>query len=74
MKPNIGLLIKLGSIIVHAEELLEQEEVKKFFATTPLNMPSQFDRGAMEPLLADPQVREWIEKMSKQGFLPVKRS
>jgi len=73
MKPDIGLLIKLGSIVVHAQEMLEQKEVKHLFASISHLAPSQFDRAAIEVLLGDSRVVEWIEEMTKQAFLPVKR-
>lgn len=60
MKVNLGLLVKLGSLVVHADEF-----------TSPNS--HEFDRTAIRAGLEDPEVKEWIEAMTKQGFLPVKR-
>jgi len=59
-KPNISLLVKLGSIVVHVEELLS---------------PSGhgYDKIALEQLLSDPEVKTWCKEMDKFGMLPVKR-
>lgn len=61
LKPNPQLLIKLGSIAVHVEELLSPDG-------------HEFDKIALDGLLKDPQVKEWIEQMDKMAFLPVKRN
>jgi hypothetical protein len=57
--PPLGLLCKLGSIIVHAEEMMQPDG-------------HDFDRVAMETLLADRDVRKWIDDMG--SLLPLKRS
>lgn len=57
-KVSMGLLVKLGSIAVHADEL---------FSTDGRNV----DKDAMLPLLADPEVQEWIKSMGP--LLPLKR-
>lgn len=59
-KPGLALLVKLASIAVHVEEMLS---------------PSghYFDRGALQGLLDDSEVRIWLAEMGKKGFLPVKR-
>ena len=59
--PSLSLLVKLGSIAVHADELL-----------SPLG--HGYDKIALQSLLTDPEVQEWIAEMSKSGLLPVKRS
>lgn len=58
LKPELTLLMKLGSIAVHAEEMIS---------------PSghNFDRIALQQLLADREVRDWIKSMGV--FMPVKR-
>jgi len=61
LDPGATLLCKLGSIIVHAEELLSADG-------------HPFDRHALETLLADPDVREWRERMDAMALLPVKRN
>lgn len=60
LKPSITLLVKLGSIAVHVEELLS---------------PSghQFARAALQTLLDDQEVIEWRKQMDKMAMLPVKR-
>ena len=60
MQPNIGLLCKLGSIAVHADELLSPDG-------------HQFDRAALNTLLTDPEVKEWLAAMDKAAMLPKKR-
>lgn len=60
LKPSVSLLIKLGSIIVHQEELLSPNA-------------HHFDRSALDTVRTDPEVVQWMEAMSKSAFLPVKR-
>lgn len=59
--PGLDVLVKLGSIAVHAEELL-----------SPTGTVA--DRFALSGVVSDPEVREWLEEMSKMALLPVKRS
>lgn len=59
--PPIGLLCKLGSIVVHVDEATGDR-------------PHEFDWTAIRALLADRDVQAWIEGMTKAGFMPVKRS
>jgi len=61
MKPSPGLLCKLGSIAVHAEELSSPEHAHVF------------DKLALDTLLKDPEVKEWMAQMAKLAMLPVKR-
>ena len=58
LKPDLSLLVKLGSIAVHTEELL-----------SPAG--HHFDKSALETLLSDQEVKEWIREMG--AFMPVKR-
>ena len=60
LKPSVSLLVKLGSIAVHADELLS---------------PSghAFDRVAIQQLLLDPEVSSWLSEMNKEAMLPIKR-
>ena len=60
-KPSVPLLVKLGSIAVHADEF-----------TSPHS--HQFDLTALRQLLDDPEVVEWLATMTKGAFLPVKRN
>jgi hypothetical protein len=57
-KPPLSLLAKLGSIAVHAEEMLSPEG-------------HAFDKTALEQLLKDPEVVAWIKDMG--ALLPRKR-
>lgn len=59
--PPVGLLCKIGSIIVHFDE----------GAGTGGH---DFDWTAARSLLADREVIEWLEGMDAKGLLPKKRS
>jgi len=61
LQPLASLLVKIGSIAVHAQELFG-----------PLG--HHFDRIAMKSLLNDPEVNAWIESMTEMAMLPKKRS
>ncbi len=61
LQPAASLLIKLGSCVVHADELLSPHG-------------HAVDRVAFDGLLADAEVQAWIEQMTKLAFLPVKRN
>lgn len=58
--PDLTTLVKLGSIVVHADE-----------ATGPNGHP--YDVVALRDLLNDPEVMDWIQDMRRLGFMPVKR-
>lgn len=60
-KPSLGLLVKLGSIAVHADEILSPYR-------------EAVDVDAIKTLLDDAEVRKWLAQMSKAAFLPVKRN
>lgn len=55
-----SVFVKLGSIAVHADELLSPGG-------------HAFDNAVLQQLLADPEVRAWVEAQTKKGLLPVKR-
>lgn len=59
-EPDPSLLAKLGSIIRHAEEAIS-------------DTGHRFDVAAVETLLEDPDVAEWMVAMDELGLLPVKR-
>lgn len=61
LQPSPQLLIKIGSALVHAEEFLSPHG-------------HMFDKNAFDSLMKDPDVREWIEAMTKDALLPVKRN
>lgn len=56
----ISVIVKLGSIAVHAEEMLSAKG-------------HEFDISVLESLLNDPEIKEWIGEMNKLALLPVKR-
>lgn len=58
LKPSLATLSKIGSIVVHTQELFGP-------------MGHTFDRIAMKALLADEDVNEWIKQMTV--YLPRKR-
>lgn len=60
MKPNQGLLMKLGSIIVHLEEYIETD--------------IHTDLKAAQSLISDAEVVTWLKEMTAKGLLPMKRS
>ena len=57
LTPDLTTLCKLGSIVVHAEEMLSTGHA--------------FDRAALQSLLIDPEVQRWIKAMGV--YMPVKR-
>lgn len=59
LKPSVGLLSKLGSIIVHYDEFC-----------APGGLP--VDKDQADALLQDPEVVEWMKDMG--ALLPAKRS
>lgn len=61
LKPSASLLVKLGSIAVHAEELLSPNR-------------HVFDRDALKTLYDDPEVVEWRKQMDAMAMLPVMRN
>lgn len=54
-----SLAVKLGSLAVHVDEYLSPSR-------------SRYDLNAMETLIVDPEVSEWLDTF-EPGFLPVKR-
>jgi hypothetical protein len=60
LKPSPTLLIKLGSMVVHYEEMLSRKG-------------HEFDKHALDTLTNDAEVREWFSSMDKMAFLPRKR-
>lgn len=60
LKPTLSLLIKLGSIAVHTDELLSAKG-------------HAVDKEAINTLLENQEVIHWIAEMDKLAMLPVKR-
>lgn len=60
LKPPASVLLKLGSIVVHADELM-----------SPTG--HQFDKVALDSLLKDPEVIDWLAQMDSMALIPRKR-
>lgn len=60
MSEFTSLMVKLGSIVRHVEEMLSSDG-------------HDFDRVAIEGLLTDPEVEEWMAKADAAALLPVRR-
>lgn len=58
--PPMSLLCKLGSIAIHTEELRSDDG-------------HPFDAAALDQLLADTEVRQWLDAMKGAALLPKKR-
>jgi hypothetical protein len=65
LKPSPGLLCKIVSVLVHADEMRESR-----------NNPHahEIDRIALEGALDDAEVKAWVEAMTKMAMAPLKRS
>lgn len=61
LRPDATLLCKLGSIVVHADEMI-----------SPTG--HGFDKIAMQQLLSDPQMTAWMAAMDALAMLPKKRT
>jgi hypothetical protein len=61
LAPSATLLIKLGSIAVHAEEFVSSRG-------------HEFDIYALKTLIEDEEYKAWAAEMDKMAFLPVKRN
>lgn len=60
LKPNAGLLCKLGSLVVHVDEAIRPGG-------------HELDVAAMKGILRDPEVIAWLDDMDGLALLPVKR-
>lgn len=60
LHPAVSLLCKLGSVVVHADEM-----------TSPSGHP--FDKHALDSLLKDKEVLSWLSGMRGLGLVPEKR-
>lgn len=61
LNPPASVLCKLGSIAVHAEEMMSDDG-------------HAFDRHAIQSLLDDREVKAWLAEMDRLALLPVKRT
>lgn len=61
LKPSLPLLVKLGSLAVHAREYF-----------SPHGHP--FDRTEIETRLADSELADWLAEMQALSFLPLERN
>ncbi len=61
LHPEVPLLCKLGSIVMHVDELFSDDS-------------HAFDKIALEQLMKDPDVQEWILEMDGLSLIPKKRS
>jgi hypothetical protein len=59
LKPKPSVLAKIGSIIVHIEEIIDHGHA--------------FDVIAMQGLLKDSEIQEWLGEMRKFALIPEKR-
>ena len=59
-KPSMTVLVKIGSAMVHADEML-----------SPTG--DDYDKIALQSLINDPEVQSWIAAITKLGFVPLKR-
>ena len=59
-KPSMTVLVKIGSAMVHADEML-----------SPTG--HDYDKIALQSLINDPEVQSWIAAITKLGFVPLKR-
>jgi hypothetical protein len=60
LKPDATVLIKLGSIVRHVDEMLSSKG-------------HAFDKYTLDALMKDPEILEWMKGMDKMAFLPLKR-
>lgn len=61
LNPSPGLLAKLGSIIVHADEGIGPHG-------------HEFDMQAMRSGLSDPDVKDWLHAMELMAMVPKQRN
>lgn len=62
LKPSMALLVKLGSLVVHADEYLDAA-----------GNGHPFDKNAFDALMTEPEVAEWLKAMGKMALIPLKR-
>ncbi len=60
LQPRAALLAKVGSILVHIDEMISDDG-------------HHFDKAAIEALLRDTEVNDWLEAMARMSLVPLKR-
>lgn len=60
LQPSPSLLCKLGSIVVHADEMMSAGG-------------HAFDKVALQQLIKDADVADWIRQMNAMAMVPRKR-
>lgn len=60
LTPTIGLLCKLGSLLIHLEEGSGEGN-------------HQYDWAAIDSIQTDPEIQEWLKAMDAMALLPKKR-
>jgi hypothetical protein len=60
LQPSVGLLCKLGSIVVLVDEGLSIKG-------------DHFDVETIKNLLNDPELKEWLAMMDRHALIPKKR-
>ena len=60
LKPDAKLLCKLGSIVIHIEELISSKG-------------HPYDKSSLLGLLADEDINNWLTQMDKLALIPKKR-
>ena len=58
--PSLTVLVKLGSLVIHVEEMLS-------------DTGHDFDMAVIKSILNDKEVKAWIAEMNKEALLPLKR-
>lgn len=61
LKPGPALVAKVGSILVHMEEARSNEG-------------HHYDWAALDSLMADPEVQEWLTGLRALSMVPRKRN
>ncbi len=67
LHPPASTLVKVGSLVVHFMELEASKSKNGNWAAI------SFDTAAIETLLKDKEVVEWLREMTALGMLPVRR-
>ena len=60
LKPDVKLLSKLGSMVIHIEEAISAKG-------------HPFDMVALKAIIESSEVKQWLQEMDKLALIPVKR-